>query len=167
MTLEHRWSALIKQWKLVILCHPVADPEASNASKPTTPLYQLTTMEHFLTALAGCRVGEIIFDTPRLLGLSDSYILAPGVDEVRKVVAITNANKKSLKQAKAHLAQSECHVLGCVVNKQRQSRKDSAHYYYYQSEEDQSKSRHSGHVPSVPAMLMPLRPRANDEWMQT
>ena len=80
------------------------------------------------------------------------------------VVDITNANKKNLKRAKAHLAQSESRVLGCVVNKQRQNRRDSAYsyYYYYTFEEedqsksmyypkkeDQSKSMHNGHNPGV------------------
>jgi len=80
------------------------------------------------------------------------------------VVDITNANKKNLKRAKAHLAQSESRVLGCVVNKQRQSRKDSAYSYYYYytfekedqsksmyrlQQEDQSKSMHNGHNPGV------------------
>ena len=116
----------------------------------------------------------IIFDTPPLLGLSDANILAPKVDGVLMVVDITNANKKNLKRAKAHLAQSESHVLGCVVNKQRQSRKDSAYsyYYYYRLEEedqsksmyrpeqeDQSKSMHNGHNPGVLAMPgLPLPP---------
>ncbi len=123
-------------------------------------------MEHFFTALASCGAEVIIFDTPPLLGLSDANILAPKVDGVLMVVDITNANKKNLKRAKAHLAQSESHVLGCVVNKQRQSRKDSAYSYSYsysyrleeenQSEstyspkkEDQSKSMHNGHNPGV------------------
>jgi len=121
-------------------------------------------MEHFFTALASCGAEVIIFDTPPLLGLSDANILAPKVDGVLMVVDITNAKKKNLKRAKAHLAQSESHVLGCVVNKQRQSRKDSAYSYFYsyrleeenQSEstyspqkEDQSKSMHNGHNPGV------------------
>jgi non-specific protein-tyrosine kinase len=121
-------------------------------------------MEHFLTALAGSGVEVIIFDTPPLLGLSDANILAPKVDGVLMVVDITNANKKNLKRAKAHLAQSESRVLGCVVNKQRQSRGDSAYsyYYYYTFEEedqskglyypkkeDQSKSMQNGHNPGV------------------
>ena len=80
------------------------------------------------------------------------------------VVDITNANKKNLKRAKAHLAQSESRVLGCVVNKQRQGRKDSAYSYYYSyrleeedqsksmyylKKEDQSNSMHNGHNPGV------------------
>src|SRR5437879_13029215 len=96
--------------------------------------------------------------------MSDTNILATKGDGVLMVVDITNANKKNLKRAKAHLAQAESHVLGCVVNKQRQSRKDSAYSYFYsyrleeenQSEstyspkkEDQSKSMHNGHNPGV------------------
>jgi len=127
-------------------------------------------MEHFLTALAGSGVEVIIFDTPPLLGLSDANILAPKVDGVLMVVDITNANKKNLKRAKAHLAQSESRVLGCVVNKQRQSRGDSAYsyYYYYTFEEEaQSKSMHNGHVPSVPTTAVLSGPQANNQWMQT
>ena len=70
------------------------------------------------------------------------------------VVDITSANKKNLKRAKELLAKSGSRVLGCVVNKQRQSRKDSAYsyYYYYSAEEEgQGKSMQNGHVPSVPA----------------
>jgi len=127
-------------------------------------------MEHFFTALANCGAEVIIFDTPPLLGLSDANILAPKVDGVLMVVDITNANKKNLKRAKAHLAQSESHVLGCVVNKQRQSRKDSAYsyYYYYRlEEENQSKSTQNGHVPGMTATPVLSRQRVSDERMQT
>src|SRR5207247_4355145 len=111
----------------------------------------------------------VVFDTPPLLGLSDANILAPRVDGVLMVVDITNANKKNLKRAKAHLAQSESRVLGCVVNKQRQSRKDSAYsyYYYYTFEEEaQSKSMHNGHVPSVPTTAVLSGPQAENQWMK-
>ncbi len=133
---------------------------------PNPPeLLDSKAMEGIFTALASCGAEVIIFDTPPLLGLSDANILAPRVDGVLMVVDITNANKKNLKRVKAHLAQSESHVLGCVVNKQRQSRKDSAYsyYYYYRLEEvDQSKSMHNGHVPSVPATPVLSRPQGSD-----
>ena len=99
---------------------------------PNPPeLLDSKAMEHFLKVLASCGAEVVIFDTPPLLGLSDANILAPKVDGVLMVVDITNANKKNLKRAKAHLAQSESRVLGCVVNKQRQRRGDSAYSYYY------------------------------------
>jgi non-specific protein-tyrosine kinase len=136
---------------------------------PNPPeLLDSKAMDHFLTVLAGCGAEVVIFDTPPLLGLSDANILAPKVDGVLMVVDMTNANKKNLKQAKAHLAQSESRVLGCVMNKQRQNRKDSAYYYYYVEEEDQSKSMSNGHVPDAPIPTTALpRPQANEGRMQT
>ena len=133
---------------------------------PNPPeLLDSKAMELFLAVLAGCGAQVVIFDTPPLLGLSDANILAPKVDGVLMVVDITNANKKNLTRAKAHLAQSESRVLGCVVNKQRQSRKDSAYsyYYYYRLEkEDQSESMHNGHAPGVPATPVLSMPQASD-----
>jgi len=131
---------------------------------PNPPeLLDSKAMERFLTALASCGAEVIIFDTPPLLGLSDANILAPKVDGVLIVVDITSANKKNLKRAKELLAKSGSRVLGCVVNKQRQSRKDSAYsyYYYYSAEEEgQGKSMQNGHVPSVPATtVLPGPPR--------
>jgi len=132
---------------------------------PNPPeLLDSKAMEYFLKVLASCGAEMVIFDTPPLLGLSDANILAPKIDGVLVVVDITNANKKNLKRAKAHLAQSESRVLGCVVNKQHQSRKDSAYSYYYYytfekedqgksmyrpQQEDQSKSMQNGHNPGV------------------
>ncbi len=47
------------------------------------------------------------------------------------MVDISRANKKTLKYFKALLAQTGTRVLGCVVNKQRRSRKDTSYSYYY------------------------------------
>ncbi|GAC1342329.1 MAG: hypothetical protein NVSMB27_01050 [Ktedonobacteraceae bacterium] len=126
---------------------------------PNPPeLLDSKAMERFFTSLASCGAEVIIFDTPPLLGLSDASILASKVDGVLVVVDITNANKKNLKQMNALLAQSGSHVLGCVVNKQRQNRNDTAYssYYYYRSEEDaeekdEEKNMQNEHVPIVPA----------------
>jgi len=125
---------------------------------PNPPeLLDSEAMERLFAALASSGAEVVIFDTPPLLGLSDANILAPRVGGVLVVVDITRANKKNLNQVKKLLAQSGSHVLGCVVNKQRQSRKDGpySYYYYYQAEEEvQSKSKQNGHVP--PALATPL-----------
>jgi len=122
---------------------------------PNPPeLFDSEAMERFFIALASSGAEVVIFDTPPLLGLSDANILAPKVGGVLVVVDITRAQKKNLKQAKKLLAQAGSHVLGCVVNKQRQRRKDSAYSYYYSyqaEEEDQSMNKQNGHVPYVPA----------------
>ncbi len=144
---------------------------------PNPPeLLDSEAMERLFAALTSSGAEVVIFDTPPLLGLSDANILAPKVGGVLVVVDITRANKKNLNQVKKLLAQSGSHVLGCIMNKQRHSRKDSAYsyYYYYQAEEeDQSKSKQNGHgpsavltptalqnghVPSRPRMPMPPRP---------
>ena len=119
---------------------------------PNPPeLFDSEAMGHFFTTVANCGAEVVIFDTPPILGLSDSNILASKVDGVLIVVDITSANKKNLKQMKALLAQSGGHVLGCVVNKQHPSRQDNAYSYYYsyRTEEDEGKSKQNGHVPTV------------------
>ncbi|GAC1485462.1 MAG: hypothetical protein NVS2B12_40360 [Ktedonobacteraceae bacterium] len=131
----------------------------SGPNPPNPPeLLDSKAMERFFTALSSSGAEVIIFDTPPLIGLSDASILASKVDGVLVVVDITNANKKNLKQMNALLAQSGSHVLGCVVNKQRQNRNDTAYssYYYYRSEEDaeekdEEKNMQNEHVPIVPA----------------
>lgn len=120
---------------------------------PNPPeLLDSKAMERFFAVLANCGAEAVIFDTPPLLGLSDATILAPKVDGALVVVDITRAKKKSLKQVKTLLTQSGSHVIGCVVNKQRESRNDSAYsYYYYYRAEEQEQGTQNGHTPGVPA----------------
>lgn len=110
-------------------------------------------MQRFLTEIADCGVEVVIFDTPPLLGLSDTSILASKVDGALVVVDTTRATKGKLKQMKAVLAQTGVHILGCVANKQPHKRSDSAYsYYYYRSEEQigEEKNARNGHTPDVP-----------------
>src|SRR5207249_167215 len=141
-TPPHTGSLTPTSFSLNLYMHPVGVPNllvmTAGPVPPNPPeLLASEAMEHFFTALASCGAEVIIFDTPPLLGLSDANILAPKVDGVLMVVDVTSANnKKNLKRVKALLAQSESRVLGCVVNKQRQSRKDSAYSYYYNYREE-------------------------------
>ena len=110
-------------------------------------------MQRFLTIIKDYGVEVVIFDSPPLLGLSDASILAAKVDGVLVVVDITRANKGKLKQMKATLAQTGANILGCVVNKQRKNRSDTAYAYYYYLDEqpdDERKSAKNGHIPTVP-----------------
>ncbi len=111
-------------------------------------------MQHFLSVIENCGVEVVIFDTPPLLGISDASIMASKVDGALVVVDITRATKGKLKQVKAVLAQTGVHVIGCVANKQRHSRKDIAYssYYYYRTEEQnrgETPTRNE-HIPTVP-----------------
>jgi capsular exopolysaccharide synthesis family protein len=124
---------------------------------PNPPeLLDSKAMERFFEAVVHCGAEVIIFDTPPLLGLSDASILASKVDGTVVVVDITHANKKNLKQVKALLTQAGAHVLGCVVNKQRASRKDTAYSYYYRTEGRQNEGDHRENIGKVP--VSPIQP---------
>ncbi len=132
---------------------------------PNPPeLLDSKAMQHFLTVIASCGVEVVIFDAPPILGLSDASILASKVDGALAVIDITRATRNKLKLLKGALAQTNVNVLGCVANKYRGSRNDSAYtsYYYYQTEEeedDSGKQTRNGHMPHAPGTpLLPVSP---------
>jgi non-specific protein-tyrosine kinase len=108
-------------------------PSGSPPSDPSE-LLDSKAMQHLLKALNNYGAEIVIFDTPPLLGLSDASIMSSKVDSTLVVVDITRANKGNLKQAKALLERARVRVLGCVVNKQRRSRKDTSNCYYFGTE---------------------------------
>jgi len=151
--------------------HPVDIPNlwvmpAGPLPPNPSELLDSKVMQRFLTVIANCGVEVVIFDTPPLLGISDTSILASKVDGVLAVIDMTLATKGKLKQLKAALEQPGTNVLGCVANKQRRSRNDSAYSYsysYYQPEEqkDSEKQARNGHispVPGIPLSPVPLSP---------
>jgi Mrp family chromosome partitioning ATPase len=78
----------------------------------------------------------VIFDSPPLIGLADSSILASKADGTLVVIDITRAKKKDIKELSSLLAQAGAHVLGCVLNKQSRSRNDTIYSYYSIDEQD-------------------------------
>lgn len=109
-------------------------------------------MQRFLPVIANCGIEVVIFDTAPLLGLSDASILASKVDAALVVVDTMQSTKGKLRQMKAALTQTNVHVLGCVANKLKHKRNDSA-YYYDQRPQDQAssmKSTRNGHMPAIP-----------------
>ena len=114
--------------------------------------FESKVMQSFLSVIADCGIEAVIFDTAPILGLSDTNILASKVDGALVVVDTTHATKGKLRQTKAALSQTGVHVLGCVANKLRHKRDDSAYYYYYRTEDQDSreKSARNGHMPSAP-----------------
>jgi len=151
-------SPVIKTPSLDPFVHTVDIPNLvvmpSGPLPPNPPeLLDSKAMQHFFAALTTSGVEVVIFDTPPLLGLSDSSILASKVDGTLVVVDITRANKKDLKRVKALLVQAGAHVLGCLANKQRRSRKDTAYSYYYSSEEQKVRGSHSRRNANLTANL--------------
>jgi Mrp family chromosome partitioning ATPase/capsular polysaccharide biosynthesis protein len=98
-------------------------------------------MQRLLTVLTNCGADVVIFDAPPIRGLSDSSIIASKVDGTLLVVDISRVTKGHIKQVKMLLTQAGANVIGCVVNKQRQSRNDSSYYYYSQDEQKQESNR--------------------------
>ncbi len=108
-------------------------------------------MERLFSSLTECGAEVVIFDTPPVLGLSDTSILASKVDGTVVVVDITRSNKKNLLLMKGILMQAGTHVLGCVINKQARHRKDTAYsYYYYYRSEEADNNLNNGHKTAVP-----------------
>ena len=106
---------------------------------PNPPeLLDSKAMTQFLQEVTKCGAEMVIIDTPPLIGLSDTNILAAKVDGTVVVVDITQANKKNVKSVKALLTQAGARVLGCVINKESVTRKDGANAYYYYYSQDQS-----------------------------
>ena len=72
------------------------------------------------------------------------------------VVDATRANEKNLKRAKALLMKAGARIIGCVVNKQRRTRRDDTYAdYYIQTEEQTARKRdvNDVYVPSLPEMV--------------
>lgn len=113
------------------------------------------SMQRFMKVIDECGADVVIFDTPPMLGLSDTSILASKVDGVLVVVNMAHTKKGKLKQLKAVLAQvgANANILGCVINMQRKNRNDSAYtyYYYYTTEQDEEhQPGKNGHAPATP-----------------
>ncbi|MGW6435869.1 CpsD/CapB family tyrosine-protein kinase [Peribacillus butanolivorans] len=72
----------------------------------------------------------IIFDTPPVLLVTDSQIVANKCDGVIMVVASGKTNKQSAVKAKELLEKANTALLGVVLNGMES---DTSNYYYYQS----------------------------------
>lgn len=110
-------------------------------------------MQRFLTMIASCGAEVVIIDTPPLLGLSDTSILASKVDGALIVVDTTRATKEKLKQMKTVLLQTGVYVLGCVANKFPYRHSENT-FYYTEDQESGEKFTRNGHMPAVPTTPM-------------
>lgn len=129
---------------------------------PNPPeLLDSEAMGQFFTALESCGAEVVIFDTPPLLGLSDTRMLASKVDGVIVVADISRVSKGQLKQVKAILTQTGIHVLGWVLNKQRPSRNETVYSYYYNGTEERSNDGTKNTIPTPvsPPILNGAHPR--------
>lgn len=99
-------------------------------------------METFIADLKQ-RADLIIFDSPPLLTVTDSSILATKVDGVVVVADCGATRREALQKATESLRQVGGHILGTVLN--RVDTRANGYYYYYSSyyyTEDGEKKRH-------------------------
>ncbi len=71
----------------------------------------------------------ILIDAPPLIGAADALILAPWVDGVLFLVEAGATTKEQATQAKKMIENAGGRIVGCILNKARETA--SASYYYY------------------------------------
>lgn len=99
-------------------------------------------METFINDLKQ-RADVIIFDTPPLLTVADSTVLATKVDGVVIIADSGSTRREALQKAAESLRQVGAHILGTILN--RVDTRAEGYYYYYSSyyyTEDGEKKRH-------------------------
>ena len=76
----------------------------------------------------------VLFDSPPILSVADSTILAPQVNGCLLVVEVGKTRRNMLVQAVTRLLSANVHLYGCVMNRSRPSRRGyyQSDYYYYQ-----------------------------------
>ena len=122
---------------------------------PNPPeLLDSKAMNRFFKALDGCGAEIVIFDTPPLLGLSDTSILVSKMDGTLFVTDINRSNKNHIKSVKAILEKVGAGVVGIVTNKENHNRKNTEYPYhnYYRMPEhsiEQKQSTRNGYMPQL------------------
>lgn len=87
---------------------------------------QMVELEHSLLQ----RADIVLFDTPPVLMVADSAILAHRADGVLLVLEAGRTRRDMARRAMARLEQADSHLLGAVLNK-LSDRSDGYYYYYY------------------------------------
>jgi capsular exopolysaccharide synthesis family protein len=101
---------------------------------PTNPT-ELLFSPRFTQALAalGERFAHIVIDTPPMLGVSDTLVLAPRVEGVILVVRHGHTGRDAAQRAVQMLGSVRARVLGVVLN-HADARTTNAGYQYYHHE---------------------------------
>ena len=101
---------------------------------PTNPT-ELLFSPRFTQALAalGERFAHIVIDSPPMLGVSDSLVLAPRVEGVILVLRHGHAGRDAAQRAVQMLGSVRAHLLGVVLN-HANVRNTAAGYQYYHHE---------------------------------
>lgn len=104
----------------------------SSGSIPPNPSELLNSqrMEQLMLALQNI-ADFVIFDTPPVLTVTDSTILAPKVGGTLLVVDAGATRRSTLAQSYELISNSNGHIYGVVLNRLNTSRRGYSNYYYY------------------------------------
>lgn len=100
-------------------------------------------LENFLKLLK-LNYDYIILDTPPIMAVTDSRILAAKCDATLMVVRSGKEKAKVIYRAYDELIKVGANVIGSVINDVDTGRKDNYYYYYQQSEEKKKKRYNFG-----------------------
>lgn len=101
---------------------------------------------------AGSLFDMVLIDTPPVIAVADSSILAQAVDGIILVVASGEVNREHVLQAKEQLEKVGGKILGVVLNKAQMKTRNYYYYYYYYHGEKRSRKkgrRHHDHKERV------------------
>jgi capsular exopolysaccharide synthesis family protein len=87
----------------------------------------------------------VILDSPPVMALADSAILATQTDGVLLVLDATNTRRELAKRAVASLRQVQAYIVGSVINRIPTSGAGSYYYYYYYSHYGNYYGSQNGH----------------------
>ncbi|WP_017379313.1 CpsD/CapB family tyrosine-protein kinase [Paenisporosarcina sp. TG-14] len=79
--------------------------------------------------LAKTQYDIVLFDTPPILAVADTQILANKVDGTILVISSGNTEQEAARKSKDLLASAKGKIIGAVLNMKKA--KDSKYYYYY------------------------------------
>ncbi|MFC0013763.1 MULTISPECIES: CpsD/CapB family tyrosine-protein kinase [Allobacillus] len=104
----------------VIPCGPVPPNPAELLGSRTMKNFMDTVLESY---------DLVIYDTPPVLAVTDSQVIANSVDGVLLVVRSKHTEKDAAVKAKELLTQAKANILGVVLNDREF--KETNYYYYY------------------------------------
>ncbi|KJH71835.1 GumC family protein [Aliterella atlantica] len=118
----------------VIQRSPISDNlfAITSGQIPPDPI-KLLSSKKMLNIMAEIRqeFDLVVYDTPPILGLADSSIIAKHTDGIVVVVRLAKTDRSVVKQALDGLRLSRANVLGTVVNGVKKHSSSAYNYYYY------------------------------------
>ena len=93
------------------------------------------------------RFSRVIVDSPPVLYVTDTALLANIVDGVIHVIRAGSTNINHVLRGRQRLNEAKAKIIGVILNDLNVKREDSYYYYhYYYYSHDKQRHKHSGHI---------------------